>query len=784
MHGFNAQGSLLPPPLSPPDASASAASPANARSRERVPAAGRRRRAVALRLVPALAAAAYLTFTPAAAARRNRTKEHKEEILQLFLKLEEGLFGTRQLDAAEDLIDDRDTAAQDRAWLQAAVAQYHRTMELDAAAGLRYLAPLVLGKDHARAWQKRLRTAERQRRTRWHKQKMAALRQHKDPPPAPDGLAVSFPAPDKWTINAANVPLALEVARCLMALGQVQPALRVIDAQGRAFEDDGRVLAFECLGDLYVRMRHFNKAITSFKDARGLLHALKYDTQSFTAWQKVTDRRLQRKLADARRRHEIDKYGLGWVQYRDAEHHRIKRRRYVDAAYRYAQIMQDHPDSVYAEAARCYRVKCLLKLATWGRDHAAAACIRELRQTIKQQQAFVRFARRCGVPDARLDQANAAVEANEQKLEAYEAIPTGDDALEAAVAAVRAAGKRKRWGLYRGEMILDLGNHRLEVALDQDAAAPYFEAAALWFDGVQKVDHTVTTYTVPGKARDVSQPPQHERRRDKWNNIRRNKPKVGDLFNRRTTPWYWRHMRKRVALHAGLLAFIDRDFDTARKEWTTLLKVDDFYAKCEKIGRGSTYNRLMWNLDHHDGCLYAHPDEMKTVSRSRRLPVFLADLAYESEDRRKALRLYNDLLAGKHGRLRRGERAYILYAKGACLSWLGKPGEDVAFYKKHYREVRGTPSEARYLLALANRMRAAADRESWAQSLAYYRRLLQTEPRSPQALDGAYFCALACLRAGRLDDAEDLLARYVRKCRSGGYSARARSVLDQLDKNK
>jgi tetratricopeptide (TPR) repeat protein len=244
--------------------------------------------------------------------------------------------------------------------------------------------------------------------------------------------------------------------------------------------------------------------------------------------------------------------------------------------------------------------------------------------------------------------------------------------------------------------------------------------------------------------RHASTPPQSERFKDQWENVRLSQPRPGDLFNRRTCAWYWSSKRKDVTLLQGLVAFAKEDYETAEKHWNLLSELDKgFYAQQQAAGWGdaTTLARLTWNLKNQKGSLYATPEEMASFKDpKRRLAVLIADLFYESEQPDRALSIYRRLERKELGTLSKNEQAYVTLGVFVCLCWNPK-FDETAYILPRTQLFVDTPSEPRAIFYYANRLRRYGGVEGYYRTVKAYETCIAKYPNSKEAKHSKLFLA-------------------------------------------
>ena len=291
-----------------------------------------------------------------------------DEVFRIFAALEQGLMGSKDAIKAEKLL--LKVTKKERGWIVAVLASYYSRMCHDPERALKFMVPEILPKAEARVWLRKIKDAEIARKRKWLAAKSKAMREGREPPERPTGLAIEFPVVSNVKITLINGPVMLEVARCLGKVGRIDSALKIIDACGRHFSQNDRfglVQSWETLGDLNKALQNFPKAKNGYQTALKIFksvvkEAKRYgDKPTFTKYERAVRKRIERKLAEVNRLLDIAKYGKGFVDYRDAQNVRLKKKDYPQAILLYDAIRENHSGTVYAEAARCL---CPISLRT------------------------------------------------------------------------------------------------------------------------------------------------------------------------------------------------------------------------------------------------------------------------------------------------------------------------------------------------------------------------------------------------------------------------------------
>jgi len=415
--------------------------------------------------------------------------------------------------------------------------------------------------------------------------------------------------------------VALEIAWYHMANHDHMEAMRIFNRVGEAHGGFSRVSAAEGMSDAFMRMSRFkesaewmSRAVKLFKDV------IEEAPHRFDVALKL----LQAKLAEVRAIERIMAYGLGYTLYEPA-HRAELGGRYQEAAKRYAKLVEKAEKnrentgllkkleaarsfdpkrlgelpiaSVYAEAARFYRMRSLVNL---GRG---ARVLRDLREF---------------------------VEVN-------------------------------RLGPYRGEALELIGDIHLEWKFRHRKAAEAYTEAMAWYRTIEAKDQEVEKFRVPSKAYGVTSPPDRRRKlrgnfipSPAWTH-----PEPGDIVNRHRAWWYLDHRRMMAGVKRSLCRFLDRDVDGALGDVKIILELDPHDRELFETGMLSNYQRL--RDGYRSGGLHATDEELALFSGRLRTAVLVADLHFEMERNRAAIKRYRRLPDHWRG-LDAGQRAYLTYA--------------------------------------------------------------------------------------------------------------------------
>ncbi|MDO4569779.1 MAG: hypothetical protein Q4D38_05300 [Planctomycetia bacterium] len=564
---------------------------------------------------------------------------------------------------------------------------------------------------------------------------------------SPKKEPLSVPPLEEWKIDATNAFCAVEIANCLVDEGQYEMALEIVDSVGRGFSDESRVLAAETGGDLYVKMRMFDRAAEFYSFGLKALETLKkteYDPGKgnrvfFSEEQKIIKNRIETKRQAVQKQLDAERYGPDWVAYRDAREKHFAED-FLSAYWLYEKLINDYPDTVYAEAARCYRIVLLTKFS----DIPNLEKVPDLLKSKQKQLSDLRMKLNAARKQKNSDNVQK-YQAEMSDLTAFialaSALPTGLSALQKAEKEAELFIASDATGLYRGEVMLEIGLAWLNTFVEPEKAEKWLERSWDWFEKVRHLDTRLDQFQVPDKAAQVSQPPQTERVQDTvWHNITYAKLKPGELFNRRECSWYATSKEKVAVSWLGLIAYAREDYPRAKKIWETLYTLDSHF-KQEDNSNGFTWSyvkRFLWNIDHNQGGMYAWPSQMAAFKGTKiRWQLLLADVELEMQNYPPAEKKFRKLLKNPEILRSRERYAYCSYGLGVALMYLRKKEEMERIFMQFLpgQKFDRTTSAERALWLLACQWSQSSKTEL--KALNVFQIIFERYPDSPHA-QGAY----------------------------------------------
>lgn len=698
-----------------------------------------------------------------------RDERDLEAITEAVQKLEWGVFGRRDEDRLEGIMKKGSESLQPKA--AAVLSRYQRTYEQDYVEALLLVSPFVLETKTIREWEKAQKAAVKEAQARWKEAVERAKHEGREPPPEPTRqIQAAFPPVADWTVTDTSVDCAVEVAFAHWQSGQQETALQILGELGRSHEGLVKVLVAEASGDITSHQSRYEQAVDFYRLALDEMEKLRFVSESepkraYTNEERKIRDRISQSLHDLQRRWDIERYGEGFVVYREAEWLRREKKQCVRALLKYRDLAGKFPKTVYSEAAEAYSIKCLLALADETNVNQVKSELKRVEYRLEEAGQKLKLVRAFKVKPEVREEAEATVAHLEERIKTIKGTPLGEKALEAATERAEAFITANEFGLYRGEVMLDMGKITLHNQLDIKSASHWYSKADVWFSTVNEKDAAIDAFSVPGKAIEVSSPPPSERRSDGWGNAEHWTPKTGSIFNRNTCQWYLSSLQKNAIMDMGLIAYVGSRFDDASKQWSRLYGIDPFYKQSEKEMQGSTPQRLLWNVKNNRGALMATTEELAAFrDDTRRLQLMLADLAFECENFSDAAEKYNALLQGRYGELTTPEKAFVVFALAQCegvtQSREAALGRLEAFNSKTFLR---TPTAARALMARAGLRLGGGGKDNIAKALSDYKLLIDDFKDTPQAKSALLAAAFTHKTFGRLEQAKGYYQEFVHR---------------------
>ncbi len=664
----------------------------------------------------------------------------------------------------------------------ALLARLARTARNRPLQGLDAAGRVLVGADRARQWTEAQARQREAVRKAWKEEARRARRERLDEPPPPAAsLLAPFPPVTEWRLDSvARIRCAIETGLCLLALGERRQALQVFKTIGEKHtEDVAAILAEEGGGDAFMMPGGYAKAVGLYTHALGVCRRVRQYLDSDPHGEvRRLEKRIACKLAEARRRADIEAYGPGFCAYRRAQHLRCREESYLEALLAYEDLARDFPDTLLEAAGEAYCIKCLLALSRPAPAARARTVVKETRRKVEAAEAAIRQAMKDD--SIRHDRAVGAklrrmLDAARARLRRLAQVPL---ARKAERAAERAAAEllRQEFLPYRGEVLVDLAAHAFAHTLEPRKAETRYRRAWKWLSEVETVDAALDAYDVPAKAREVSKPPQQELSVDRMGNIDSRSVPVDAFWFRGTCPWYLDELRERCALAIGFLHFWKKENDRARAWYAKVPALDEATRMLERKGQWSNHSRLTKGADL--GYLNAFPAELALYSGRQRFVVLMADFYYCTERFDRARSLAGRLLAGEFGALDAKQDDYPQFLIGTCRHWERDRKGAYEACKAVLDEEEWTLTQDRAAFTAANLSWYVRDEKILLEGMDLLERMAASRRDNPYVHRARLVLGVRLLELGQVEEGAKWLRRVPGK--QSGYRKVARRYLEAL----
>jgi tetratricopeptide (TPR) repeat protein len=354
-------------------------------------------------------------------------------------------------------------------------------------------------------------------------------------------------------LSADRLEAFLEYARCEAAGGKTLAAFKMLDYASRNASGLSAVAVRMAYADVAVIAADYEKAVQWLREAieRGdqwatggaRTESSKQEFQSRLAQWNPLSAFLEQRLRNLEFKAAEDQWGQGYAWYlfaqksRRADHPlardftdssalypgkgagraKVPGADFEDALWLYTQLIENEPETVFAEAARLYSAVCMIHL---GRTDDA-------------EKALDRFI------------------------------------------------KSSALGLYRGEAFLTLGDLYFQAQWDPDQARRQYETGLSWCRQAAAVKQGSRFYAVPERAREPSRAPDVWQSMNEGGVIEPETVPPGAVVNRRTADWYLDWLQSEFLYRLGFLDALEGEWNRARSQWVKITNHDGLLEQAQ-----------------------------------------------------------------------------------------------------------------------------------------------------------------------------------------------------------
>jgi len=422
----------------------------------------------------------------------------------------------------------------------------------------------------------------------------------------------SQPIPENY--EWPRVAASIEYAQSAFALGQTFEAVKRLNGIKDHAQGLGRVYAQRALSLISEQQPDLRKALAFEKGA--LTTGKKYfkrekisESAGFAEhkaghghWKRLQPQ-IDERIKELERLLDIEKYGLDYVLYREAQ------------MYRKA----DHPLAMdFTHVAAAFRLKEPMANKVPGADYEKAlesyALLIESFDQNPYAEAAKFYSAVCKVHMGEADQA---------------------------IRDLKAFYKENPDGLYRGEALKIIGDIYLFHKWDQLNAEEAYSRSISWLEAMKGRSRILNDYLVPEKSQKVSKPPIKVKVLTGSGQIKVISVPVNALANRNTSEWYLDALRVNLEWRLGFLDILRDDWDKALQHFDQVLAHDKVIRSANSKSYYNAYDRLTKAKRHRSMVGFAEQNEK--LAHKEKVMIFWADLLYHTEQFERAKSIYMEI---------------------------------------------------------------------------------------------------------------------------------------------
>jgi len=521
--------------------------------------------------------------------------------------------------------------------------------------------------------------------------------------------ALGLREPATWALPRTNLLPAVALARTLIGSGRADQALVIAD-QAKPLMDADPVAGAWVVTVVAQAFLATNRAERALQAAVYGLQRLDHPVPSASSSSSDTPALapanqlplvrydLTRLRDRAQRIWDEERYGPGFVRYRDAEWQRRVAHNEAEAWQLYAGIRQEFPGTIYAEASEAYGIACLVAFAGDAYRQRLLDRVAGVEARLKALTTAAAEMTKAGATPAAMDEQRALLKEQRELAAIFAALPaTGPQAAELAITSAKAFIARDPQGLYRGEAMLAIGDVQWEVLLKPKEGQAWYRQAREWFETITATDQAVDRFALDPRVTTVAAPPPAMRAKDDWGNVGWTTVTPGMIVNHRTCAWYASYQRLQAALRELSCAIVAGDTALAKSLLPIVGQVDPFQKELAARGWPTMARRL--NDDIAEGRLFATREELAAFPPAVMPRLMVAELAYETERYAEARRMYEAIMRDYGERLSGEAKAYLMFHEADVLI-LMEPERGIGLLRTIARDFPKAPSWVRVKQAL------------------------------------------------------------------------------------
>lgn len=557
--------------------------------------------------------------------------------------------------------------------------------------------------------------------------------------------------PENWNSDDANFPAVLEVARILATMGKNEESLVVIKMckDRPSLTLSNQALLAYAAGDCLMEMGRIDDAIGMYGFAQGAISDLEKPYDQLTDELKIIKIGLQKSMDIAKAKVDTEKYGPEYILYRQADRLRRFDNQPVLAYVDFQKIIRAYPNTIYAEAATAYSIECLCDCASGSKGDLVGIALKNLGKRADELTNSLRDMAKLGSTNEVINTVGKLI--NEQKttmemLGAIHELNSKSEPLILKMASVFISSKPL--GVYRGEVMIALGDYYFEGENKTGEALTWYVKAISWYEDIARRG-VVDDVIVESRVKEISAPPLTMKSKDEWGNVSRSAIAAGGLINHRTCEWYSAQQMLDAKIKAAAIYFAEGNVESAVLFLKAIIKLDIEENRLHEMGLPNSYDRLINGM--RSGRLNATETELGLFKNEAKIALIAAEVAYETENWVSAQRLYSAVTLKYGDSLSKNARLYLRFMRGSTLLMVGNEKEA----EKEFQAVAEDPKSPTYPRAMWCLFNLSQfDRGRDGESISYLDKVIRTQEAYAQ--DFTFTKAEFLFSRNRISDARVL----------------------------
>lgn len=541
---------------------------------------------------------------------------------------------------------------------------------------------------------------------------------------------------EKWSNHDISLPAILEVARVFAATGKQEESRAVLkECKDRpSLSQANQALVAYAAGDCLMEMERFDEAVEMYSFAQRAISDLEKPYDQLTDELRIIRDSLRVAMDAAKAKADTEKYGPEYILYRQADWLRRFKNQPVMAYANFQKVIRDFPGTIYAEASAAYSIECLCDCASGLKGDLVGAVLKDSTKRVEEMTNSLIDMAKIGSANEIRERQSKLIDEQRAMMEVMQVIPELKGKSESLI--VKKANEfisSKPLGVYRGEVMIALGNYYFEGENKLSESLAWYTKAISWYGDIARGGGVLDEFIVDSRIKEVSAPPLTMKSKDEWGNVSRNNVAAGDLINHMTCEWYSSQQILDAEVKVAAIKFIEGKIESAVLNLNAILKFDLEERRLHEMGLPNSYDRLVNGM--RSGRLNATDTELNLFKNEAKFALIAAEIAYEMEDWEEAARLYAAVSLKYGDGLAKDAQSYLRFMRGSTLLMTGNEKEAVKEFQA-VAEDQKCPTYPRAMWCLFNLSQFDRGRDS--ESISYLDKVIQRTQGSSYVQDFTY----------------------------------------------